>query len=137
MNSGMRVFRKDVVEKFLSILPDSFSFTTTITLATLTNQYSVLYVPIGYKTRVGKSKIQPIRDTLRFALLILRTGMYFAPFRLLMPFFLLLSLGFGASLTYDLIQSDLTEKTLLLMIAAMNTGMIALLGDMIDKRSVQ
>lgn len=137
MNSGMRVFRKDVVEKFLSILPDSFSFTTTITLATLTNQYSVLYVPIGYKTRVGKSKIQPIRDTLRFTLLILRTGMYFAPFRLLMPFFLLLGLGFGVSLTYDLIQGDLTEKTLLLMIAAMNTGMIALLGDMIDKRSAQ
>ncbi|NOQ62932.1 MAG: glycosyltransferase [Methyloprofundus sp.] len=137
MNSGMRVFRKEVVEKFLSILPDSFSFTTTITLATLTNQYSVLYVPIGYKTRIGKSKIQPIRDTLRFTLLILRTGMYFAPFRLLMPFFFVLWVGFSASLTYDLIQGDLTEKTLLLMIAAMNTGMTALLADMIDKRSAQ
>ncbi len=66
LNSGMRVFRKSVVERFLNILPDTFSFTTTITLAMLTNGYIVHYEPINYRYRVGKSKIKPIRDTLRF-----------------------------------------------------------------------
>ena len=53
----------------------------TITLAMLTNYHAVRFVPISYKPRLGKSKIKPIRDTLRFILLILRTGVYFAPVR--------------------------------------------------------
>ena len=63
LNSGMRVFRRSLVERFFNILPDGFSFTTTITLAMLTNRYSVRYVPIGYSARIGKSKIKPIQDT--------------------------------------------------------------------------
>lgn len=138
MNSGMRVFSKRIAEKFLSILPDTFSFTTTITLAMLTNSYSVLFVPIGYKARVGKSKIKPIRDTLRFTQLILRTGMYFAPIRVLMPVVGLFTALFAASFAYDLfVLQDLTEKTLLLLVLATNTGMFTLLADMIDKRSSQ
>lgn len=58
LNSGLRVFRKSVVEKFLNILPDSFSFTTTITIAMLTNGYIVHYEPVDYRYRVGKSKIK-------------------------------------------------------------------------------
>ena len=74
INSGMRVFRTSVLKKFLGILPDTFSFTTTITLAMLTNNYVVHYHPIDYFHRKGRSKIKPIRDTLRFVQLILRTG---------------------------------------------------------------
>lgn len=136
MNSGMRVFRKDVAERFLSILPDGFSFTTTITLAMLTNHYQVVYVPIGYSARVGRSKIKPIRDTLRFLQLIVRTGMYFAPLRVFFPIGLLLGLSFLVSLAYDvLVLNDLTEKSLILLLFAGNTVMFALLADMIDKRT--
>ena len=92
LNSGMRVFRKNVVERFLNILPDTFSFTTTITIAMLANDYLVHYQPIDYYHRVGKSKIKPIRDTLRFVQLILRLGVYFAPLRIFLP---LASLFFG------------------------------------------
>ena len=81
MNSGLRVLRRSVVERFLRILPDSFSFTTTITLAMHTNGYDVRYVPIDYAARSGSSKIRPIRDTLNFIQLIVRTGTYFAPMR--------------------------------------------------------
>ena len=136
LNSGLRVFRRDVVNRFLNILPDGFSFTTTITLAMLTNHYMVRYVPIGYSPRIGRSKIKPIRDTLRFFQLILRTGMYFAPLRVYGPVLLAIFAGFLASLGHDIfVRNDLTEKTLLLMILFLNSAMFALLADMIDKRS--
>lgn len=136
INSGMRVFRRALAERFFNILPDGFSFTTTITLAMLTNRYTVRYLPIGYSTRIGKSKIKPIQDTLRFFQLILRTGMYFAPLRVFSPVLTAMFLGFGASLSYDVfVLHDLTEKTLLLMILFINSTMFALLADMIDKRS--
>jgi glycosyltransferase involved in cell wall biosynthesis len=136
LNSGMRVFRRSLVERFFNILPDGFSFTTTITLAMLTNRYNVQYVPIGYSARIGKSKIKPVRDTLRFFQLILRTGIYFAPLRVFSPVLVIMFLGFIASLGYDVfVLDDLTEKTLLLMILFINSTMFALLADMIDKRS--
>lgn len=137
MNSGMRVFRKSVVERFMNILPNGFSFTTTITLSMVRNHYDVRFVPISYASRVGKSKIQPIRDTLRFTQLIIRTGMYFAPLRVLTPIILLLMFGFGGSLFYDVfVLRNLTDKTVLLLLFALNTAMFALLADMIDKRSI-
>lgn len=136
MNSGMRVFRKSAAERFMKILPNGFSFTTTITICMVRNYYDVRFVPIGYAARVGKSKIQPIRDTLRFTQLIVRTGMYFAPLRVLAPIVLILFLAFFASLYYDVfINHDLTEKTLLLLLFFLNTGLFALLADMLDKRS--
>jgi len=58
LNSGFRIFRKDVALRFLSLYPDGFSFTTTITLAMLTNHYKVKFVPINYHRRVGKSSIK-------------------------------------------------------------------------------
>ena len=136
LNSGMRVFRKKVAERFLSILPDTFSFTTTITLAMLTNRYDVRYTPIGYSPRVGHSKIKPIRDTLRFLQLIIRTGMYFAPLRVLSPVIVILTLAFIANISYDVfVLKNLTESSLILLMFAMNTTIFALLADMIDKRS--
>ena len=85
MNSGLRIFRRDRSLNFLKLLPDGFSFTTTITICLLRNRYAVEFIPISYTKRIGKSHIKPIRDTLRFTQLILRTGMYFAPMRLLAP----------------------------------------------------
>ena len=136
INSGMRVFRKPIVERFFSILPDTFSFTVTITLAMLTNYQPVLFVPISYSPRLGKSKIKPIRDTLRFVLLILRTGVYFAPVRFFGPITLVLTLFAVARLSYDVfVLDDITDTSLLLFLFAFNTGMLTLLADMIDKRA--
>lgn len=136
INSGLRVFRRDVTMRYIRILPDSFSFTTTITLAMLTNYHRVHYEPINYKERIGSSKIKPIRDTLRFIMLILRTGTYFAPMRVFAPFaMLLMFMGIGSFL-YDMIQlQNLTDKTVLLFLFSLNMGMFALLADMIDKRT--
>ncbi len=135
MNSGLRIFRRAIAEKFLNILPNGFSFTTTITLAMLTNHYNVRFVPIEYYSRIGQSKIKPLQDTLKFVQLIIRTGIYFAPLRVFMPFVILLSLAFLVSLSYDVfVLSNITDKTLILLMFSMNTTMFALLADMIDKR---
>jgi glycosyltransferase involved in cell wall biosynthesis len=136
LNSGMRVLKKDIVQRFVNILPDTFSFTTTITIAMLTNNYIVRYHPINYYHRVGASKIKPIRDTLRFIQLILRTGVYFAPLRIFLPVSGIFSLGFCISLFQDLfVRRDLTEATLIFFVAAIQLAMFALLADMIDKRN--
>lgn len=135
-NSGLRVFKKSVAEQFRQVLPNTFSFTTTITLAMLTNDFSVQYVPVNYSARIGKSKIRPIKDTLQFMQLILRTGMYFAPLRAFAPLIGMLTVAFVVSLAYDIIiQHNLTDKTLILLILALNTALFALLADVIDKRT--
>ncbi len=135
LNSGMRIFRKDVAETFINILPNGFSFTTTITLAMMTNYYDVKFVPIGYKMRVGKSKIKPIRDTIKFMQLIVRTGMYFAPMRVIFPVSMVFLLAGVVSGCIDVWLADLTEKTLFLTTVGLNAAAFALLADMIEKRT--
>jgi glycosyltransferase involved in cell wall biosynthesis len=136
LNSGLRVFPRSVFDRFRRILPSGFSLTTTLTVAMMRNRYTVVFEPITYAERIGRSKIRPIQDTVGFIQLILRTGMYFAPLRLLFPLVALLSIAFLVSLGYDVfVLGDLTDKTLLVLFFAMNTALFGLLADMIDKRS--
>ncbi|QDT95661.1 glycosyltransferase family 2 protein [Gimesia aquarii] len=136
LNSGLRVFKRSLAKKYLSVLPDGFSFTTTITMAHLTNNYTIHYEPIGYSQRIGKSKIQPIRDTLRFLQLIIRLGVYFAPLKIFGPFAAIQIVAFMISIAYDIfIYKDITDKSIILLMFGMNTIFFALLADMIDKRS--
>jgi glycosyltransferase involved in cell wall biosynthesis len=136
LNSGLRVMRKEVIYRFFNVLPNSFSFTTTITVSMLSNGYRVQYEPINYRRRVGRSKIKPIRDTLRFTQLILRTGMYFAPLRVFMPVAAVFFAGFTASFCRDVfVSKNLADATLILLVASTQLGMFALLADMLDKRS--
>lgn len=136
MNSGLRVFRREVALKYLPLLPDGFSFTTTITICLMRNRYDVYFVPISYTARIGKSHIKPFRDTLRFVQLICRTGMYFAPLRLLTPLIILFAVLTSFSGFYDaLVLRNLTDKTILLAVTALNVFIFALLADMIDRRT--
>jgi len=90
LNSGLRIIKNDVLNRFIGLLPNGFSFTTTITLALLTNGYQVKYIPIDYYKRAGKSKIRPIRDTLNFLQLIIRTILYFSPLKIFIPLSLII-----------------------------------------------
>ena len=135
LNSGLRIFRREVAERFLRILPDGFSFTSTITLAMLTQGYRVHFEPIRYYQRIGRSKIRPVRDTLNFVRLIVRTSIYFAPLRVFMPAALVFFIVFLSMLSWDVFVSrNLTEHTLMFLTAAAQLGFFALLADMIDKR---
>ena len=134
LNSGLRVFKKNVYSKFKRLLPNGFSFTTTITLALLSNDYPVKYVPIDYFKRAGKSKIKPISDTINFFSLITRTSLYFNPLRVFAPIaFLLLFLGI-VSFGYDIYMRDITDKTMMLFLWGMQFGIMGLLADMISKK---
>ena len=68
LNSGFRALKKNVALEFMHILPNTFSFSTTITLACIASGYSIKYVPIEASERVGKSKIKPVRDSFRYCL---------------------------------------------------------------------
>lgn len=85
LNSGFRAIKRDMAMDFMHILPNGFSFTTTITLAALTSGYSVKYVPIDAPRRVGTSKIKPFKDGTKFVMLIIRTIALFNPMKIVLP----------------------------------------------------
>lgn len=136
LNSGLRVFKRSVALKYFKILPSGFSFTTTITLAMHCNGYAIKYIPINYGQRLGKSKISPIKDTFNFIQLIFRTIMYFNPLRIFLPIIGIIFSLFIVSAAFDtLVLKNLTEKTVILFLAAVQILAIGLLADLIDKRS--
>ena len=95
LNSGLRAFRRKVALQYFSILPDKFSFTTTITVAMLCDEFDVVFIPIDYHKRTGKSKIVP-RDFFSFTTLVLRLSMLFNPLKIFIPLaFACLVIGFG------------------------------------------
>lgn len=137
LNSGLRVFRRDAAMEFFDLLPDGFSFTTTITLGMLTNGYLVEYLPIDYHARVGRSKIRPIRDTLNFVQLILRIALYFAPLKLFLPLSLLLAvLGLAWGFFSYFVLGRLADvSTLVILMTAVQVAVIGLLAELINRRS--
>jgi glycosyltransferase involved in cell wall biosynthesis len=136
LNSGLRALRRELVLRYRPILPQGFSFTTTITLAALTNGHRVDYVAINYANRAGRSKIRPFRDTLGFASLIVRTVMYFNPLKVFYPVAAVLGLGFVGSACFDVfVNRNLADKTVLLFVALVQILSIGLLADLIEKRS--
>jgi glycosyltransferase involved in cell wall biosynthesis len=130
LNSGLRAFRKELINEFLWILPDGFSFTTTITLALLCNGYEIKYRTIEYNARSGKSKIHPIKDTSGIFMLILRTIIYFNPLKVFMPlgmFFCLTGVvvGLGSFFLLDKIMDVTTVLLIVTGIQIMATGLLA------------
>lgn len=135
LNSGLRVFRKDVALRFISLYPDGFSFTTTITLAMLTNQYKVKFMPINYLKRIGKSSIHPIRDFTNFTILIIRICAFFKPLNVFVPPALVLILAGLIKATIDYCgQHHLGLLSIVLMLTGIQMLFIGLLADLIDHR---
>lgn len=85
LTSGMRAMHRDKALQFISLLPNTFSYPTTLTLAFLRSGLTIQYVPISVETRVGRSKIRLWRDGTRFLLIISRIATLFAPFRVFLP----------------------------------------------------
>ncbi len=136
LNSGLRIMRRSALEPFLSILPQGFSFTTTITLAMHVNGYRVHYLPIDYHPRTGRSKIRPIKDTLNFLQLILRTIVFFEPLRVFVPMSLGLFIGSLAVLIYGIAMGKIDDGTVLaLFITGLQMLAVGLLADLINRRS--
>ncbi len=137
LNSGLRVMRKSALMRFMKILPQGFSFTTTITLAMLSNDYRVCFEPIDYRPRTGKSKIRPISDTLNFLTIIVRTIMYFNPLKIFIPISAsLFLLGIAVLLYSGFVLDRVMDVTVIVLISlSIQVAVIGLLADLIDKRS--
>jgi glycosyltransferase involved in cell wall biosynthesis len=136
LNSGLRVMRKDVLVRFQNILPDQFSYTTTITLAMFSAGLAVKFVPINYLKREGKSKIRPIADTIGFTKLIFRTVLYFDPLRVFIPaagLFILAAIGVGFG-SWAVTGKVMDVTTVLLFITGFHMLMLGMLADMLNRR---
>jgi len=132
LNSGLRVFRKSELIPFLPLLPQNFSFTTTITLCMTCNGKRMVYTPIEYRKRVGKSKIRAV-DFVNFVILVLRIIALFNPLRIFIP----LGLGFFVlgfvKFLYDLTQLNLSETAIFSFLAAIMIWSLGLIADMISR----
>jgi glycosyltransferase involved in cell wall biosynthesis len=85
LTSGFRAIRRDVARRFLYLLPNTFSYPSTITLALFRAGYSVFYVPVDVAKRAGRSKISYLRDGTRFLVIIAKIATLFAPIKVFLP----------------------------------------------------
>ena len=136
LNSGLRAFKKELAFRYFHLLPSGFSFTTTITLALLSDGYNVKYLPIDYLMRTGgKSKIRPLKDFSNFFLLIIRVICYFNPLKVFLP----ASLIFLAIGGYHIVETmvrfhRVTEAGLLAVLLGFQIGFIGLITDVMVRR---
>jgi glycosyltransferase involved in cell wall biosynthesis len=128
LNSGLRLMRKDFVRRYEHLLPQGFSFTSTITLSGAVNDHAVEYIPIDYHARLGKSKIRP-RHAYDFTILILRTIVYFNPLKVFLPLGAYVAAAGLAKLGYDVWKDNLSESAVLALLGAMLIWAVGLLAD--------
>ncbi|HEC28473.1 MAG TPA: glycosyltransferase family 2 protein [Gammaproteobacteria bacterium] len=132
LNSGLRVMRKDLIRRFVHLLPQGFSFTTTITLASLCSGCFVKYISIDYHARIGRSKIKA-SHAFDFLLLIIRNIVYFNPLKVFLPLGGLFFLGGFTKFIYDLYIGNFSETALLGFISAALLWAVGLISDQISK----
>lgn len=133
LNSGFRAFRRAVGEQFLYMLPKGFSCVSTMTMTFLANGYSVKYVPIEYRPRMGRSKFHWWTDTRRYLTQIIRLIMTYQPLRIFIPLGLAL-VGVGTmKLFFDLADHPfrVATNTLLIMFSALQFLVVGLLADLV------
>lgn len=136
LNSGLRVFQRPELERFIHLLPNAFSFTTTITLCMLASGFNVSYLPITYGKRVGVSKIKAV-DFFRFMMLVFRLTVYFQPLRIFLPlgaFLFLIGVGKGI---YDIWLDNLSETAVFGMLGAVVIWSFGLIADMMARMQLR
>jgi len=132
LNSGLRVVRRSLVERYEHILPSGFSFSTTITLAALCNEGLVHYHPIDYRPRLGNSKIRPV-DAFSFLMLVLRTVVFFNPLKVFIPIGAVLFLIGFAKFVWDLFVGNFSETVVMGFLGAVVVWCVGLLSDQIAR----
>lgn len=140
MNSGLRVFRRDIFLKFKSFYPTGFSISTTFLLASVINGYNIEFVPIDYHQREGKSKIKIFKDGFNFIILILRVLSYFNPLRIFLPLsltFLLIGIGDSAIMFIINNRLGISDSALLFIVSSIIILLFGLIADMISKVLLQ
>lgn len=136
LNSGMRVFRKALFTEFRHLLPLGFSFTSTLTVASLYSGRKVRYIPVNYLRRIGRSSIKPIQDFLGFVILIVRLASYFEPLRFFLPVaFTLLGLAILRGIRDVIVTNALGSLAVILLLTALQIFVLGVIADVIVRRS--
>jgi len=136
LNSGLRVFRRDLVMKHWNIFPQGFSFTSTLTITSLVNYYNVKYVPINYFKRKGKSSINPIKDFIGFNFLIFKVALYFAPLKFFVPTSIIVALVGIIKGVIDVQRTNgIGSLAVILVVFAVQIFFFGLLADLVNKRT--
>lgn len=137
LNSGLRIVRKKILKQYIDLLPDGFSFTTTITIAMICDRYKIEYFPINYNIRKGRSKIRPIRDTLNFLQLIVSTILYFKPLKVFLPCSMGLMVLSFILFCYRLFMGGegFLATIVLLFLAGMQLLALGMIADLIVRKS--
>jgi glycosyltransferase involved in cell wall biosynthesis len=132
LTSGFRAVDAAKFRQFLALLPNGFSYPTTITMAFLRSGYPVAYLPIHVAQRIGRSHIRPIRDGFRFFLIIFKVATLFSPLKLFVPIATLFGvLGAANYAQTYLTEGRFTNMSVLLFSAAVIVMLIGLISEQI------
>jgi glycosyltransferase involved in cell wall biosynthesis len=136
LNSGLRAFKRDVAKRFLHILPNGFSFTTTLTLALFKEGYNIVYAPITTTPRVGSaSTVNPIRDGFNTIMLIIRIVSLFDPLRVFVPtsvFLFLVGVIYWVLDIYFRQRVNIPTGAVLVILASVIIFMFGILADQVS-----
>jgi glycosyltransferase involved in cell wall biosynthesis len=132
LTSGFRVVRAASFREFLHLLPNGFSYPTTITMSFFRSGYAVGYVPVDVAKRVGRSHIRPLRDGIRFFLIIFKIATLYSPLKLFAPVALLFfMLGLGWYWYTFLESGRFTNMSALLFSASVIVFLIGLVSEQV------
>jgi glycosyltransferase involved in cell wall biosynthesis len=132
LTSGFRAVRASMFKQFLYLLPNGFSYPTTITMAFLRSGYPVCFEPITAAERSGKSHIRPIRDGIRFLVIIFKIATLYSPLKIFMPvsaLFFTTGLGYYAYTYFT--EGRFTNMSMLVISASVIIFLIGLISEQI------
>lgn len=132
LTSGFRAVKAGVFKQFLYLLPNGFSYPTTITMALFRSGYSVRYIPISCEQRIGNSHIRLIKDGFKFLLIIFRLTALYSPLKIFAPvsFGLFFSGIFYYLYTY-INYGRFTNMSILILLTSVIIFLIGLLSEQI------
>ncbi len=132
LTSGLRVVKAERFREFLHLLPNGFSYPTTITMAFFRSGYPVSYVPVDVQPRIGRSHIRPLRDGARFLLIVFKIGSLYSPLKLFLPMSLLLfMIGTGLYAYTYMVAGRFTNMSALLLTTSLLTFLIGMVSEQI------
>lgn len=132
LTSGFRAVRADKFRDFVHLLPNGFSYPTTITMAFFRSAYAVAYEPLTVHRRIGKSHIRPFRDGVRFLLIIFKIATLYAPLKLFVPVAVFFFLAGICNYVYTFVTIHrFTNMSVLLLAASVIVFLIGLVSEQI------
>jgi len=132
LTSGFRAVRAHLFRRFLPLLPNSFSYPTTITMCFFRAGFNVIYVPIVAAPRVGRSHIRVLRDGVRFLLIIFKIGTLYSPLKLFLPVSMaFFASGFGLYIYNYIVSHRFTNMSALLISMSVLVFLIGLVSEQI------